>query len=173
MKILPKVHKLKDEITNVSWKSLTGRPIRGAEQCPTNAPSIALCKLIQQMLGDIKQCYQSLAPNSILARLPFPLIKGCDSYSDALNNINLLTSSFSSTFILSADFSDAYTLSIRKRLQESLNYIGQMLDYQTEHISLIMGLVDLVFDNVFFFSIFGLQRSTRGMHPGMHLTLIC
>ena len=168
MKILPKVHKLKDEITNVSWKSLTGRPIRGAEQCPTNAPSIALCKLIQQMLGDIKQCYQSLAPNSILARLPFPLIKGCDSYSDAINNINLLTSSFSSTFILSADFSDAYTLSIRKRLQESLNYLGQMLDYQTEHISLIMGLVDLVFDNVFFFSIFGLQRSTRGYPMGGH-----
>ena len=80
----------------------------------------------------------------------------------------MLTNSFASTYILSADFSDAYTLSIRKRLQESLNYLGQMLDYNRERINLIMGLVDLVFDNVFFFSIFGLQRSTRGYPMGGH-----
>ena len=165
---MPKVHKLKGEINEQSWKSLTGRPIRGAEQCPTNAPSIALCKLIQNMLGDLKECYRTLAPNSILSKLSFPLIKGCDAYSSALNDINLMTSSFSSTFLLSADFSDAYTLSIRKRLQESIGYLGQMLSYQHEHIALIVGLVDLVFDNVFFFSIFGLQRSTRGYPMGGH-----
>ena len=57
---------------------------------------------------------------------------------------------------------------IRKRLQESIGYLGQMLCYQHEHIALIVGLVDLVFDNVFFFSIFGLQRSTRGYPMGGH-----
>jgi hypothetical protein len=72
LKIQPKVHKLKEEITENSWKSLTGRPIRGAEQCPTNAPSIALCRLIQKMIGDVKQCYNTLAPNSVLAKLSFP-----------------------------------------------------------------------------------------------------
>jgi hypothetical protein len=95
---ISKVHKLKEEINAQSWKKLTGRPIRGAEQCPTNAPSIALCKLIQTMIGDIKGCYKTLAPNSVLANLAFPIIKGCDAYSSALNDINLIETNFSSTF---------------------------------------------------------------------------
>ena len=137
LKLVPKVHKLKSKITTQSWKELRGRPIRGAEQCPINAPSIALCKLIQGMLGDLKESYQSFAPNSILSKLSFPLIKGCDAYSTAINDIKLMTNSFSSTFLLSADFSDAYTLSIKRRLQDSINYMGRMLGYQIEHISLI------------------------------------
>ena len=168
LKLVPKVHKLKGEINELSWESLTGRPIRGAEQCPTNAPSIALCKMIQEMLADLKGCYRTLAPGSVLASLSFPIIKGCDAYSSALNDINLLTESFSSTYLVSADFSDAYTLSLRLRLQESINLLGNMLDYTTSHISLMIGLVNIVFDNVYFFSIFGLQRSTKGYPMGGH-----
>ena len=165
---ISKVHKLKEEINAQSWKKLTGRPIRGAEQCPTNAPSIALCKLIQTMIGDIKGCYKTLAPNSVLANLAFPIIKGCDAYSSALNDINLIETNFSSTFLLSADFSDAYTLSLRQRLQDSIHVLGQMLGYTSSHLHLMMGLVDLVFNNVYFFTIFGLQRSTRGYPMGGH-----
>ena len=168
MKMIPKVHKLKEEISSSSWKSLTGRPIRGAEQCPTNAPSIALCRLIQEMIMDLRNHYKTLSPNSILAKLAFPLIKGCDAYSEALNNLDLITSSFSSTFILSADFSDAYTLSLRLRLQDSINQLGQMLGYSRSYINLVLGLVNIVFDNVYFFSIFGLQRSTKGYPMGGH-----
>ena len=69
---------------------------------------------------------------------------------------------------MSADFSDAYTLSLRQRLQDSLNMLGQMLDYSPSHISLMIGLVNIVFDNVYFFSIFGLQRSTKGYQMGGH-----
>ena len=38
LKIIPKIHKLK-EITPESWLKLPSRPIRGAEMCPLNAPS--------------------------------------------------------------------------------------------------------------------------------------
>ena len=65
---------------------------------------------------------------------------------------------FSSTFIITADFSDAYTLSLRNRLQESISYIGDAIGYDNEHVELMIGLVNLVFDNVFFYTVFGLQR---------------
>ena len=168
LKLTPKLHKLKGVIGPNSWKELTGRPIRGAELCPTNAPSIALCKLLQNLLHDLKCNYKKLAPGSVLSELEFPILKGCDSYSKMAQNINLLSENFSSTFILSADFSDAYTLSLRGRLQESISILGQALDYTHEHIALMIGLVNLVFDNVFFYTIFGLQRSTKGFPMGGH-----
>ena len=43
-----------------------------------------------------------------------------------------------------------------------------MLDYSPCHIYLMIGLVNIVFDNVYFFSIFGLQRSTKGYPMGGH-----
>ena len=39
LKLLPKIHKL-GVIDKDSWLILTSRPIRGAEMCPTNAPSL-------------------------------------------------------------------------------------------------------------------------------------
>ena len=41
MKVVPKVHKL-STIDKDSWKKLTSRPIRGAENCPLNLPSKVL-----------------------------------------------------------------------------------------------------------------------------------
>ena len=79
-----------------------------------------------------------------------------------------MSDNFSSTYIITADFSDAYTLSLRGRLQESISYIGEALGYGSEHISLMVGLVNLCFENVFFYTIYGLQRSTKGFPMGGH-----
>ena len=168
LKLVPKLHKLKGAIGENSWKELTGRPIRGAELCPTNGASIALCRMLQTMLKNLKERYKALAPGSILSRLEFPILKGCDDYSRMAQNIKLMTANFSNTYIITADFSDAYTLSLRGRLQESINVLGQALDYSYEHIAVMIGLVNLVFDNVFFYTIYGLQRSTKGFPMGGH-----
>ena len=167
-KLVPKLHKLKNKIDDNSWKELRGRPIRGAEQCPTNAPSIALCKLLQEMLRKLRQEYKTLAPGCILASLDFPILKGCDDYSKQIQDIKLMDEKFSSTFIITADFSDAYTLSLRSRLQESIKFIGEALGYYIGHTSLMIALVNLVFDNVFFYTVYGLQRSTKGYPMGGH-----
>ena len=53
-------------------------------------------------------------------------------------------------------------------MQESINVLEQALDSSYEHIALMIGLVNLVFDNVFFYTIYGLQRSTKGFPMGGH-----
>ena len=50
MKLVPKVHKL-DKIDLDSWKILTSRPIRGAENCPLNPASKVLFRQIKVSLS--------------------------------------------------------------------------------------------------------------------------
>ena len=45
---------------------------------------------------------------------------------------------------------------------------GDAIGYDNEHLELMIGLVNLVFDNVFFYTVFGLQRSTKGYPMGGH-----
>ena len=99
LKLLPKLHKLKGAIGVNSWKELTGRPIRGADLCPTNGASIALCRMLQTMLTGRKGNYKALAPGSILSRLDFPILKGCDDFSRMAQSIKLMTDNFSATFL--------------------------------------------------------------------------
>ena len=54
LKVIPKLHKL-STFTSVSWKSLPSRPIRGAETCPVNPYSKALCKMLQEMHFTLKE----------------------------------------------------------------------------------------------------------------------
>ena len=48
LKLIPKIHKIKAFDSN-SWKQLPSRPIRGAERCPLNPYSKALCTLLQDL----------------------------------------------------------------------------------------------------------------------------
>ena len=61
LKLLPKVHKVKC-LRPETWKEVPSRPIRGAENCPLNSYSKALCKLLQQLHDLVKKFMGSSFP---------------------------------------------------------------------------------------------------------------
>ena len=87
MKVIPKIHKI-SHFDNQAWKDLPSRPIRGAENCPINPYSQALCKLLQEMHVTLK-C--ELTKTGIV----FPLIYGCDEYSDKIQKLRFDRSEWS------------------------------------------------------------------------------
>ena len=76
LKVTPKIQKLRI-IDADSWKHLTSRPIRGAENCPLNPASKALCGMFQHLLKDLKSRYKLLTDSS----RNFSCLKGCGEYS--------------------------------------------------------------------------------------------
>ena len=91
---------------------------------------------------------------------------GCDDYLDRLGRLQLDKNQFSNTFLISADFSDAFTETQIPRLQESISVIGSILKYQKQIIDLMLALVDLVFSNCYFLTPSGLYRQSKGMPMG-------
>ena len=111
LKLLPKIHKLAT-ITKDSWLDLSSRPIRGAEMCPTNAPSLvsisqkyintsirskyillmqALCTLMQKMIKDFREMFPQLTSTPF----GFPVLKGCDEYSERVSALQFESTQFS------------------------------------------------------------------------------
>ena len=107
LKLVPKIHKLVGPFTVNSWKDLKSRPIRGAEQDPMKIPSKALYSLMHKMLEEFKQKFPKL--NASTQNNNFTVLAGCDDYLNRLSLLKLDPSKFSKTFIVSADFSDAFT----------------------------------------------------------------
>ena len=61
LKLLPKIHKVKC-LSPETWREVPSRPIRGAENCPLNSYSKALCKLLQQLLDKLRNHMGSRFP---------------------------------------------------------------------------------------------------------------
>ena len=142
LKLIPKIHKL-SRFDSQSWKVLPSRPIRGAENCPINPYSQALCKMLQEMHSSLKDILTSTG-------VGFPLIYGCDEFSEKIQNIELENSKWSLNTLISADFSDAYTQSSLCDLQGSIGKLGLIAGWSSSKISLARKLAGLVFQNCFF-----------------------
>ena len=82
-----------------------------------NPYSQTLCKLLQEMHASLKI---ELSKSGI----KFPLIYGCDEYSDNIQKLRFDRSEWSSKTLISGDFSDAYTKSSLADLQGSINKLG-------------------------------------------------
>ena len=164
LKLVPKVHKLVGPIGADTWKDLKSRPIRGAENDPMKVPSRALYHLLQDMLRDFRAIFPTV--NASTQFNNFTVLAGCDDYTARLNNLNLDSDLYSRTFLVSADFSDAFTETQVPRLQESISVTGHLLGYEKSKIDLMRTLVELVFSNCYFCTPFGLFRQTRGMPMG-------
>ena len=162
MKLIPKVHKLKGPINKESWKQLPSRPIRGAESDPIRFPSKVLFHLLKNMLSDLQEMYDSIN----IRPLDFPILKGCDDYINRLKKIRLLSKDHMQTVLVTADFTDAYTETGIDRLKTSIRLIGDLVKTPNYIIDLILKLVNLVFDNCYFFTPYGLFKQTRGMPMG-------
>ena len=80
--------------------------------------------------------------------------------------LQLDSSDYSRTFLISADFSDAFTMTQIPRLQESISVVGYIIDYSKPRIDLLRSLVDLVFSNCYFCTPTGLYRQSKGMPMG-------
>ena len=164
LKLVPKVHKLSEPIHKDTWLELKSRPIRGAENDPMNVPSKALYKFLQAMLSDFKQVFPSLNHSNQIS--DFTVLSGCEDYLHRLSLIKMEQESHCSTFIISADFADAYTETHIPKLQESISVIGQILKYDKQKIDLIKNIVSLVFNHCYFLTPTGLYRQTHGMPMG-------
>ena len=73
---------------------------------------------------------------------------------------------FSKTFLISADFDDAYTETKIQRLEESITIIGSLLGYDKAKTEMIVALMKLVFSNCFFKTPLGIFRQSKGMPMG-------
>ena len=139
MKIIPKIHKITD-FSSQAWTKLPSRPIRGAENCPINPYSQALCKILQEM-------HKTLRVELCKHGIVFPLIYGCDEYSDNIQKIKFSPSSWSKKTLISGDFSDAYTKSSLADLQGSICKLGIIARWSEHKVSLASKLARLVFEN--------------------------
>ena len=160
MKIIPKIHKL-SSFDNQSWKNLPSRPIRGAENCPVNPYSKALCEILQEMHSTLKVIMTNNGTG-------FPLIYGCDEYSDIIQQVEYDRSTWSKKTLISGDFSDAYTKSSLHDLELSIRKLGAVSSWPEPKISLATKLAGLVFDNCFFETPSGILRQTQGFPMGGH-----
>ena len=167
LKLVPKIHKLKI-IGPDHWMELPSRPIRGGEQCPMNQPSLTLCGLLQQMIKDVRNMFHEFIVRN--PHLKFPVLSGCDQFSENLKNMELNCMDFNGIMMVSADFSDAYTAAKKTRLMESIRVLGNLLKYSEPLIRVMVMLVDLVFSNIYFYTPFGLYIQTQGYPMG---ELVC
>ena len=160
MKVIPKIHKL-STFDSESWKNLPSRPIRGAENCPVNPYSKALCKMLQEMHSTLKVILTNNGTG-------FPLIYGCDEYSDIIHQVQYDRSTWSMKTLISGDFSDAYTKSSLPDLVASINKLGSVSNWPEAKINLATKLAGLVFENCYFETPKGILRQTQGFPMGGH-----
>ena len=160
MKVIPKIHKL-TEFDSQAWTKLPSRPIRGAENCPINPYSQTLCKLLQEM-------HNSLRNELFKTGIKFPLIYGCDEFSDNIQKTKFGRSTWSTKTLVSGDFSDAYTKSNLADLQGSISKLGILARWSEHKMSLARKLAKLVFENCYFETPSGILRQTQGFPMGGH-----
>ena len=122
LKLVPKIHKIKGTVTQETWKVLPSRPIRGAENCPINGYSIALCKLLQEMHKTLKEMYTK---GTFGVHCKYPVIMGCEEYADKISQLKYPKQKWGDICIISGDFSDAYTKSSLSDLDHSINKLGK------------------------------------------------
>ena len=163
LKVVPKIHKLKGVINHESLSSLPSRPIRGGENCPFNPYSIALCKLLQHLHNDVRD---RLFPVNDLI---YPIVLGTSSYLDRLSNVQLVTNdNWCNSWLVSGDFSDAYTLGTLDDLTIAVHSLCNLVGWAPHCISLVIKLCNLVCKNCFFTTPFGIMHQSRGFPMGGH-----
>ena len=86
----------------------------GGELCPFNQYSITLCQLLQHLHNDVKN---KLFPvnNNI-----YPIVLGTKSYLERLAVVKINNSDWGRCWIVSGDFSNAYTLGKLSDLNEAV-----------------------------------------------------
>ena len=160
LKLVPKIHKL-SKFDCESWKILPSRPIRGAENCPINPYSQALCKMLQDMHLTLEKTFKD-------AGIAFPAIYGCDEFSKKIHAIQYNKSVWSLNTLVSGDFSDAYTKSRLIDLQESIKKLGHLAGWPQPKVVLANELSKLVFENCYFETPSGIMRQSQGFPMGGH-----
>ena len=123
-----------------------------------NMPSRALYKFLQEMLSGFKDAFPAV--NASNQTNNFSVLSGCDDYLGRLSRLNLESDKFSKTFLISADFSDAFTETPIPRLQESISVIGYILKYQKPVFGLMIALID------YFCKPSGLFSQSKGVPTG-------
>ena len=162
LKIIPKVHKI-TQFGSEAWKELPSRPIRGAENCPINPYSKTLCKMLQEMHSTLKAVL-------LKKKIGFPVIYGCDEYSDNIQKVKFDRLTWSNKTLISGDFSDAYTKSNLCDLQGSIGKLGVLAKWSEYKINLAKKLAGLVFEIGFFETPGGILKQTQGFPMGGHNT---
>ena len=157
LKLVAKIHKV-EKLDENSYNDIPSRPIRGAENCPINPYSKALCKLLQNLHCQVK----------IRMGHTYPIILGCDEYSNKIQQVEYPAAQCSSNTLLSADFSDAYTKSNLLDLQGALDKLGTFCNWPIGKISLCKKLSKIVFENCYFETPTGIQRQSQGFPMGGH-----
>ena len=157
LKLVAKIHKV-DKLDISVLDDIPSRPIRGAENCPINPYSKSLCKLLQNLHTQVK----------IRMGETYPIILGCDEYSNKIRKIEYPASQWTLNTILSADFADAYTKSNLEDLQGALKTLGEFTDWPVGKVELCKKLAKLVFENCYFETPNGIQRQSNGFPMGGH-----
>ena len=160
LKLVPKIHKL-TKFDSQSWKVLPSRPIRGAENCPINPYSQTLCRMLQEMHSLLKNAFSERA-------ITFPVIYGCDEYSEKIHKVAIDRNVGTLTTLVSGDFSDAYTQSRLADLTGAIEQLGQVVSWPNSKVVLAQKLSKLVFENCFFETPSGILRQTQGFPMGGH-----
>ena len=125
-----------------------------------------MSNILKKMLQDLLKLLRESFPEQLLNLLGFPVLKECDDYIARISRIKLDQAKAMQTVIITSDFEDAYTNTDVGHIKETVKEIASLLKLPSDHINLVVGLLDLVFSNCYFFTPMGLFRQTEGMPMG-------
>ena len=117
-------------------ETLPSRPIRGGELCPFNQYSVALFQLLQYLHSDVKTKLFPVCNNA------YPIVLGTSSYLNRLSMVNLNNTHWANCWVISGDFSNAYTLGTLSDLNESVNHLCGLVGWASHCISLVLKLCE-------------------------------
>lgn len=169
IKLLAKLHKLKNEPTFKDVHDIPSRVVRGGESCPLNPYSCVLQKLVTEMINDLKLQFTEITKT----KLKFPLINGCEQFREHVDGVNLNLGNFFTTVLITSDFKDAFTNLGIDHLINAIEIASDWLKYSKARRNLIIKLAKLVIPNCTFITPNGIILSRSGLPIGGHSSAEC
>lgn len=169
IKLLPKVHKLDSEPCLTNFLEIPSRIVRGGESCPLNSYSKCLKDLLAETMTDLRNYFRIITNSD----RKFPLITGCEQYSEHINDITLDGKSFFKTLLVTSDFKDAFTNATLVQLIDAIQRAGTWLKYSPVKIKLMIKLARLVIPLCTFNTPQGIVISNDGYPIGGHSSCEC
>lgn len=124
-----------------------------------------MCKLLQELYSKIEDNFYN---GDFGQNFSFPIIYGCEEYSHKVSKISVERGKWNHLTLISGDFSDAYTASSLGDLKDSILYLATIVGWTDDKIELSKSLAELVFENCYFLTPYGILKQSKCFPMGVH-----
>ena len=164
IKMLAKLHKLKEKPTILNVLDIPSRVVRGGESCPLNPYSKVLQIMLSDLIKDLKMAFNKITNSELL----FPLIDGCEKFKQHVDIVNNNPNDFFKTVLATSDFSDAFTNLGLQHLLNAIETASDWLKYADSKRNLLIKLAKLIVPFCTSVTPMGIIISKSGLPIGGH-----